>query len=318
MTHGARTLLLWTLFWALALTALRYVLSVLILKPFTESRLGAPKKPAAAWEVVELLARRPHASQGDWDALSRRLKLREPELREQRAAARRYVKDQLLRKKILESGWQAAYYACSSLYGIVVLVLYSIHTKSTLEWMQHDGSDADMIWLYYYVSFGYYLHASIALFYEQRKKDFVETLVHHAVTLMLLSFSWANNLVLIGSVLIILHDLSDPLLHSAKIFNYVRAQRVCDTLFVLFAVSFAAMRLYVLPVRILAPMLSDQAVYSILAERSSIPHVYYLVNAMLFALMSLHIFWFYLILRVVHRFVLAGKAEKDVRSEDSD
>ncbi|KAG7271976.1 hypothetical protein CRUP_023856 [Coryphaenoides rupestris] len=61
-------------------------------------------------------------------------------------------------------------------------------------------------------------------------QDFVVMFVHHLATVGLISFSYANNMLRVGSL-------------AAKLANYAKYQRLCDFLFILFSVAFFITRL---------------------------------------------------------------------------
>ncbi|KAM3568026.1 hypothetical protein VYU27_009842, partial [Nannochloropsis oceanica] len=101
---------------------------------------------------------------------------------------------------------------------------------------------------YYAYQLGNYLHLSLFQFTDTKRSDFWEMFLHHAATLFLIAFSWLSCFIRIGTLVMIVHDLSDVFLETAKIFNYTSrsrpwAQVVTDSLFVCFAVSFFLTRL---------------------------------------------------------------------------
>uniref|UniRef100_A0A8C8M8L9 Ceramide synthase 4a n=1 Tax=Oncorhynchus tshawytscha TaxID=74940 RepID=A0A8C8M8L9_ONCTS len=142
------------------------------------------------------------------------------------------------------------------------------------------------------------------------KQDFKEQIIHHIATILLIGFSYCANYVRVGTLVILVHDSSDFLLESAKMFNYAGWRKTCDTLFVIFALVFLLTRLVVFPGRI---------VHSTLVVSLDFfqPFFgYYFFNALLLVLQALHIFWAWLILRMVYKFVFMGKVEKDERSDE--
>ncbi|KAM7388206.1 hypothetical protein PAMP_024398 [Pampus punctatissimus] len=97
---------------------------------------------------------------------------------------------------------------------------------------------------------------------------------------------------------------------SAKMFHYAGWTRTCDSLFVVFSLVFLVTRLVVFPGRV---------VYSTLVVSLEFfpPYFgYYFFNALLLVLQALHIFWAYLILRMVYKFMFLGKVERDERSDE--
>lgn len=114
-------------------------------------------------------------------------------------------------------------------------------------------------------------------------QDFLIMFVHHLATIGLITFSYINNMVRVGTLVLCLHDASDFLLEvrpqplfphyyslsclffpyeilafsstqflssflqAAKLANYAKYQRLCDTLFVIFSAVFMVTRLGIYP-----------------------------------------------------------------------
>ena len=57
---------------------------------------------------------------------------------------------------------------------------------------------------------------------EERRKDYVEMMLHHCVTIALMLFSQINNQHAIGLVVVFCHDLSDVFLDLMKMSNYLK------------------------------------------------------------------------------------------------
>lgn len=83
--------------------------------------------------------------------------------------------------------------------------------------------------------------------------------------------------------------------------KYANYQKFCDGLFVIFTVIWIATRLGLFPFWIIrnttidAPKIVDMF------------PAYYIFNSLLFLLLTLHIFWTYLILKIAYNSVLVGK-----------
>nr|XP_055059670.1 ceramide synthase 2 isoform X2 [Misgurnus anguillicaudatus] len=141
------------------------------------------------------------------------------------------------------------------------------------------------------------------------QQDFKEQIVHHFATIFLLGFSYCSNYIRIGTLVMLVHDSSDFLLESAKMFNYAGWKKACDSLFVIFAAVFLVSRLVVFPSKIIYTTL-------VLSMEVFQPFVgYYFFNALLLVLQALHIYWAYLILRMIYKFLFLGKLDKDERSD---
>ncbi|TNN75611.1 Ceramide synthase 2 [Liparis tanakae] len=100
---------------------------------------------------------------------------------------------------------------------------------------------------YYILEMSFYGSLLLSVAFDVKRKDFKEQIIHHLATLVLLSFSWCVNYIRIGTLVMIVHDASDVLLESAKLFNYAKWEKTCKSLFVLFALVFMVTRLIIFP-----------------------------------------------------------------------
>jgi len=116
------------------------------------------------------------------------------------------------------------------------------------------------------VELAFYWSLVFSQFIDVKRKDFWQMFVHHIATILLLSFSYIVNFVRIGSLVLVVHDCGDIwlevlypfvfflfrfcvvcLLQSAKMAKYARAQKLCDTLFGIFALVWFLTRLCYYP-----------------------------------------------------------------------
>nr|XP_057929535.1 ceramide synthase 4a isoform X1 [Doryrhamphus excisus] len=163
---------------------------------------------------------------------------------------------------------------------------------------------------YYILELGFYLSLLLCVSVDVRRKDFKEQVVHHIATILLIGFSYCSNFVRVGTLVMLVHDSSDFLLESAKMFHYAGWTRTCDSLFVVFALVFLVTRLVVFPCRVIHTTL-------IVSLEFFQPFFgYFFFNSLLLVLQALHIFWAYLILRMVYKFAFMGKVERDERSDE--
>ncbi|XP_058019639.1 ceramide synthase 4-like isoform X2 [Ahaetulla prasina] len=162
---------------------------------------------------------------------------------------------------------------------------------------------------YYLLQFSTYCSMIITIPFDVKQKDFSMTMTHHVITIVLSSFSYCLNFIRIGSVIMFLHDASDILLYSAKMFNYLKWRKTCNTLFVIFSVLFLFFRGIVFPYKVL------YNTYYYLAEVHQPYFGYYFFNAFLMVLYLLDVLWSCIIILMIYRFLIHGKLEKDVRSD---
>ncbi|XP_038234892.1 ceramide synthase 5 isoform X3 [Dermochelys coriacea] len=139
--------------------------------------------------------------------------------------------------------------------------------------------------------------------------DFLIMFVHHLATIGLITFSYMNNMVRVGTLVLCLHDASDFLLEAAKMANYAKYQRLCDATFMLFGVVFIVTRLGIYPFWILNTTLFES--WELIGPYPS----WWLFNGLLVTLQVLHIIWSCLIIRIAYKALLRGKVSKDDRSD---
>lgn len=113
------------------------------------------------------------------------------------------------------------------------------------------------------------------------------------------------------------HDVNDIFLEAAKLARYAKTQTAPTALFILFALSWFASRLFYFPKYIIASVWVDPV--ELVAKPNNIdtqPHWGFLVGLLCF-LLVLHAYWSVLILKVIARNLREGQPD-DVRESDSE
>ncbi|TRZ03306.1 hypothetical protein DNTS_027475 [Danionella cerebrum] len=258
-----------------------------------------------------------------------------------------------LTRKFSEAAWRFVFYLLAFSAGLCSLVRTRWFWDLQECWRGYPAQAVTGAQYWYYVlELSFYLSLLLSVSVDIKRKDFKEQIVHHIATIFLIAFSYCANYVRVGTLVMLVHDSSDFLLEklssslslyremftasgraaahsypsaanhishargssgvssSAKMFNYGGWRKTCDALFVLFAAVFLVTRLVVFPSRIVYTAVVDSlAVFPPYAG-------YYFLNGLLLVLQALHVFWAYLILRMVHKFIFSGKVERDERSDD--
>lgn len=216
--------------------------------------------------------------------------------------------------KFTETLFRAIFYTSIAVGGFYVLWDKPWFGNLSNCWVGYPRQELDDGVKYYYLfSLGHYMHSVIALFIETRKKDFLEMLVHHISTIILVGFSYWTNFVRIGTAILLTHDVSDPFMEVAKLFNYSKWQKTTDTLFACFATVFFVSRLIFYPIYLMPAALFDS--YAECGAFSS----WYLFNMLLVILFFLHCYWFYLIAKMIYKFLVLGElADERSQTDDSE
>uniref|UniRef100_A0A4W5K2G7 Ceramide synthase 2 n=1 Tax=Hucho hucho TaxID=62062 RepID=A0A4W5K2G7_9TELE len=165
---------------------------------------------------------------------------------------------------------------------------------------------------YYMIELGFYVSLIFSVASDVKRKDFKEQMVHHMATIFLISFSWCVNYIRAGTLIMLLHDSSDYLLESAKIFIYAGWRNTSNYVFFLFAAVFIFTRLYIFPFYIIySTYIYPMTMYSPFFG-------YYFLNFLMMVLQCLHIFWAILILRMAVRFLSSNEKVEDERSDNEE
>ncbi|KAM6981924.1 ceramide synthase 5-like [Tautogolabrus adspersus] len=213
-------------------------------------------------------------------------------------------------KKFCESMWRFTFYLGIFIYAIRHLWVSPWMWDTRHCWYNYPFQPLSPGQYNYYVAeLAFYWSLMFSQFIDIKRKDFFIMLVHHLATIMLITFSYANNMLRAGTLVMCVHDASDIFLEAAKLANYAKYQRLCDGLFVVFSISFFITRLVIYPFWV---------VYSVLFESWEIVGPYqawWLLNGLLLVLQVLHIIWFYLVARIAIKAIFKGKVSKDDRSD---
>lgn len=183
-----------------------------------------------------------------------------------------------------------------------------------IEWYTHPETTPADIYFFYIFEIGFYTHSIYAhCFTETRRKDFVEMLVHHIATVLLVVCSFGLRLLGCGVVLLILHDISDVLFEIAKQLIYRRRETDANIVFALWVLSWIITRLIYFPLHVIRG-----AVWGTISVLGTFP----LVGALavfIFTLFILHIVWTFMIFAMIYR-MMTGQAERirDTREDTDD
>lgn len=87
------------------------------------------------------------------------------------------------------------------------------------------------------IEMGFYYSLLITSLFDVRRTDFRQLLFHHFVTILLLSASWMINFIRVGTLVLILHDVSDISLELAKLVRYDEANaKYANAIFFIFLI----------------------------------------------------------------------------------
>ncbi|KAM9321472.1 ceramide synthase 5 isoform 1-T1 [Gastrophryne carolinensis] len=212
--------------------------------------------------------------------------------------------------KFSESMWRFIFYMYIFSYGIWFLWSTPWFWDTRQCWYNYPYQPLTLGLYYYYIQeLAFYWSLMFSQFTDIKRKDFLIMFIHHLATVGLISFSYVNNMVRVGTLVLVLHDASDFLLEAAKMANYAKYQRLCNTFFMMFGLMFVITRLVIYPTWILNTTMFES--WELIGPYPS----WWLFNGLLLILQVLHVIWSYLIMRIAYRSLNRGKVLKDERSD---
>lgn len=113
----------------------------------------------------------------------------------------------------------------------------------------------------------------------------------------------------IGTLICTIHDSADSLLEASKMTNYAKLQKLCDFIFVIFAIIFITTRLVIYPIWLLNSTLFES--WEIIGPYPS----WWLFNLLLLVVQGMNFFWSYVIGKIACKAISKGKVSKDERSD---
>lgn len=139
--------------------------------------------------------------------------------------------------------------------------------------------------------------------------DFREMAIHHAITNLLVVGSSFGRFTRIGSMVFLVHDISDVPVDMSKLANFMKWKKTTTCAFVTMVLCWVICRLGILPFTIFKSILTES---QILVESEGlnpvIYHVYFNVFVFLVgAIICLHIFWFFILVRIGFHLVTKGE-----------
>ncbi|KAK6468205.1 ceramide synthase 1-like [Huso huso] len=227
--------------------------------------------------------------------------------------------------KMPESVWKLLFYTASWSYSFYLLfftqyTFFHDPPSAFYDWKRGMAVPTDIA-VAYLIQGSFYGHAIYAtLHMDAWRKDSAVMLLHHVITLALITFSYAFRYHNVGILVLFLHDVNDIQLEFTKLNVYLKNRAgvyhlLNDLVSNLGCVSFGTTwfwcRLYWFPLKVLYT--------TCVSSLQSVPNIpfYFFFNTLLFALTLMNIYWFLYILLFVVK-VLTGQMTEvnDVREYD--
>jgi hypothetical protein len=225
-------------------------------------------------------------------------------------------------KRVAESSWRFVYYLCAFCAGLYILKDQPQFSHVADCWSNwpHQNVPND-VWWYYIIETGFYWSLFFStLVFDVRRSDFWQMMLHHFITILLLSLSFSINFIRVGTLVLLSHDAADIFLELLKLFRYANWDMALNIGYLFFMTIWISSRLIYYPFWVIystiydAPrMVQENYRYDWIFQRPICPRI---LVGMLCMLVFLHIFWTYILVKVAVESTKTGRVD-DIR-EDSD
>jgi len=208
-------------------------------------------------------------------------------------------------QKFSECTWKSFIYGFLWVYSLYCVAMQDFFYDTRLCFENFPNTPMKLSFkVWYFLQLGYYW----SCFFFQRmgkdvkRKDEKQMIVHHVVTISLITGSYIYGYALIGGVILCLNDFNDFVYNFGKVFEYRGYKWVLYALFPVFGISWFTNRIYYGWTKILS-------VSFFILDVIPIPMThYYLFNAGLVIMLILNIWWFTMICNLVYRMIFQYKS----------
>ncbi|KAJ7179942.1 TLC domain-containing protein [Mycena crocata] len=225
--------------------------------------------------------------------------------------------------RFAEQGWSVVYYPVQLAFGVYVNYYLPNHVFRPDDlWRDYPHIPlAAPVKFYYLTQSAFYTHQILVLNAEAPRKDHLQMMTHHVITVFLMGASYFFNFTRVGCLIMVLMDWCDIFLPLAKMMRYIGlSQIICDSTFAMFLVSWFITR-HVLFNFVVVSTYTD---LPRLVPFEWSPHLgrflsreYWVIFcACLTALQIIQIIWFATICRVAWRVITSGEGASDDRSDE--
>ncbi|KAL1296547.1 hypothetical protein AAFC00_000052 [Neodothiora populina] len=234
------------------------------------------------------------------------------------------IKKRAKQARFMEQFYSAIYFGLYGPFGLYVMSrtpVWYFNTTGMFEGFPHRTHEG-IVKAYYLLQASYWAQQGLVLclMLEKPRKDFKEFVMHHIVTLSLIWLSYRFHFTYMGIAVYITHDISDFALATSKILNYIDSPMVIPC-FIWFIGVWAYLRHYINLCILWATLTTFKTVGPFALDWETQQYKCWISQVITFSLLlmlqALNAFWFFLIMRILYRYLTVNVAA-DERSEDEE
>jgi len=218
--------------------------------------------------------------------------------------------------KFLDQSWQLVIHVSMSAFELYMLSNETWWDDTRTIWQPCPPTYRPklVMRIYYLLQLAIWIYTAFShRFLEKPRKDYVVMFSHHVFTIFLVASSFLSNSMVIGMVILFIHDISDIPVDLVKMLNLMRLQDkqgffLSEIVFVGNMVCWAVFRLYLFPVKIGSALVQGHEICTFIPEHQgkfwieppAIPQLFS-GSIVLSLLWCLHIYWFLLFVRILKK-----------------
>ncbi|CAG9330162.1 unnamed protein product [Blepharisma stoltei] len=213
-------------------------------------------------------------------------------------------------EKLVESLFKALYFTFSVVFGYWVA-----KDSYFLSWKLGGKGDVNLMWTdfpfqstetfpyireYLMIQLGYHTQSFIVHILSKPRNDFMEMLLHHSLTICLLTSGYLMNYVVMSHLVLFVHDIPDLFVYLTRIFMDTKHKNITFLSYIGIMISWAYLRLYIYPF----DLIRMGSFYD-----NPVSHEIYgmgILSGMVHVLLLMHIYWYVLLVKMGFKFVMTG------------
>eukprot|EP01083_Nonionella_stella_P073232 197851_1 len=153
----------------------------------------------------------------------------------------------------------------------------------------------------------YHVHSLAFQTIMKHRQDYAEMMLHHLCAVFLLAMSYLYNYMPIGIVVLFLHDVGDINGYLVKMSVDTPFSALTYSIYAMLLVSWGYTRLWIFPTSVIAACFGE-------IHKLAVP----VICAFLVVLQLLHVYWYYLFLKMGYSSLVLGRGPRDIQIEKTE
>ncbi|CRH00587.1 longevity-assurance (LAG1) protein, putative [Plasmodium relictum] len=164
---------------------------------------------------------------------------------------------------------------------------------------------SNLIHLYYFLNGGYLLTSVYSTLISERLPDFYENCLQHLCAIILVYFSYSQNFIRVGAIIMLCHDICEIFSSACRVFVDTRYKFITVISFCILFTSWGVLRLYIFAKRCI---LAIHRNFGIFSSSLKVETRIWLIFLLLVILL-MNAYWFVLMAKMFIHFVTSGQTE---------